>query len=265
MRSLRRIVLLVRASLSVAVRFGKGTRIQLLANLFGAVLQSRLPARLRKPRCLQLHFNGKDFELWILDRTSIAAFEEIFLRGEYDIPLAQEPRVVVDAGANIGVASAYFALRYPRAFVHAIEPDPGIAEILALNMRQFAQAQVHRLALSDTSGLADFYVHPSSSIASSLHSRTRDDVKISVPVQSFDDFVKEHDIGTVDLLKFDVEGAELALLRGISDRRSIGAYVGELHYDLIGSDADVVVKEMLRDFDVHIQNIGLKRSVLSAL
>lgn len=265
MSALRRIVVLLRASLSIAARFGTGSRVPLLVNLCAAVLQTRLPTRLRRPRRLHLQFQGRDFDLWILDRTGIAAFEEIFLRGEYDIALAREPRVVVDAGANIGVASAYFALKYPHASIHAIEPDPSIAEVLSLNIRQFARVRVHRLALSNKSGEADFYVHPSSSIASSLRSRTSSDLKIHVPVRSFDDFVTQFGIDTVDLLKFDVEGAELDLLNGISNRRAVGAYVGELHYDLIGADADTHVKEMLSGFSITIESLGSKRSILRAI
>ena len=41
-----------------------------------------------------------------------------------------EPRFILDCGANVGYTSAYLLTRFPTAFLIAIEPDPGNAEIL---------------------------------------------------------------------------------------------------------------------------------------
>src|SRR6266481_9024844 len=35
-----------------------------------------------------------------------------------------EPRIIYDIGANIGIASLYFAIRYPRARFYGFEPLP---------------------------------------------------------------------------------------------------------------------------------------------
>ena len=57
------------------------------------------------------------------------------LRRRYEAMLAAgDVPVIVDAGANIGAASVYFARAFPRARVVAIEPDPGNARIARLNV-----------------------------------------------------------------------------------------------------------------------------------
>jgi FkbM family methyltransferase len=56
------------------------------------------------------------------------------VRAEYDRILATGKKpVVIDAGANIGAASLWFAQQYPEAAVIAIEPDPDNVRILTSN------------------------------------------------------------------------------------------------------------------------------------
>src|SRR5947208_1860366 len=98
--------------------YHRGMAVRLWFQMFMIMLQSRIPSALRRAQRLDLTFEGKSFSIWMLDRTSLAAFEEIFLRGEYKIDI-MSPRVVIDAGANIGVASIYFLLRYPGARLYA--------------------------------------------------------------------------------------------------------------------------------------------------
>jgi predicted O-methyltransferase YrrM len=51
-----------------------------------------------------------------------------------DIVKARQTAVVVDAGANIGLASLWFANQYPKAKIVCIEPDPENFRILKENL-----------------------------------------------------------------------------------------------------------------------------------
>src|SRR5438128_1024549 len=42
---------------------------------------------------------------------------------EYTTPLPINPKLIIDAGANIGISALYFANRYPNARIYAIEPE----------------------------------------------------------------------------------------------------------------------------------------------
>lgn len=83
----------------------------------------------------------------------LGVVREIFREDGYRIPspphdrhvdevyrslLAQGRRpVIIDAGANNGASAAWFAVRYPRALIVAVEPDPGNAQAARANTAQF--------------------------------------------------------------------------------------------------------------------------------
>lgn len=242
--------------------YGRGSKVLLWFKLIMTVLLPRLPRGMRTPQRLDLAQDGKPFSVWMEDRTGLAAFEEVFIRGEYavDIP---PPHTIVDAGANIGVASVYFCLRYPSARVYAVEPNPDVLETLKRNLKAFPHASVHQCAFTDKDGTIELHVHPTSSIASSLSARTKGEHIVSVPSRTFDTFRSEQGIDTVDLCKFDIEGAEDKMLRSIKDRKVASCYVGEIHPDLMSTSVEEIVA-LFSGFTVNVQPVGSKRFVITA-
>ncbi len=65
-------------------------------------------------------------------------FDQVFVTREH-APLAgmEEPRFILDLGANVGYASALFASRYPHARILAVEPDPGNFRLCVENLRPY--------------------------------------------------------------------------------------------------------------------------------
>ncbi len=248
---------------TIARTYGRGSKCWLWLKMMLIVLEPRLPRALRAPVRLGLAFEGRPFSIWMTDRTGLAAFEEVFIRGEYAVPDSADVHTVVDAGANIGVASVYFCMRYPGARLYAVEPDANVCVVLKRNLAAFPGASAHQCALSDIDGTIEFHVHPSSSIASSLLSRAPGEMIVPVQSRTLDTFMREEGIRAIDLLKFDIEGAEYRLLRAIKDRRVVRRYVGELHPDLL----DVSVEDVVALFDgfaVTTEPVGTKRFVLTA-
>lgn len=66
-------------------------------------------------------------------------FREIFIRKEYDIelPATLRPTVIIDAGANIGFTSVFFANRYPNARIFSIEPSDENFKYLVQNTKPY--------------------------------------------------------------------------------------------------------------------------------
>jgi len=251
--------------MSIIVRtYGRGSKCRLWLTMILVVLMPRLPRALRAPVRLDLAFEGRPFSIWMNDRTGLAAFEEVFIRGEYAIPDIADIRTVVDVGANIGVASVYFCMRYSGIRLYAVEPDAGVCAVLRRNLAAFPDASVHQCALSDVDGTIDFHIHPTSSIASSLQSRAPGEKIVPVQSRTLDTFMKEQGIRAIDLFKFDVEGAEYRLLHSIKDRRVVRCYVGEIHTDLLSVSVEDI-SAFFDGFTVEIKPIGAKRFVLTAL
>lgn len=135
--------------------------------------------------------------------------EEIFRRRVYDfVPTGASPRIL-DCGANIGLATIWFKLRFPAARVTAFEPDPALCEALRANVAAFAFAgvEVRQEAVWTTASTLEF-------LREGAHSgrvaRSGDGgEKVAVSAVRLRDRLTE----PVDLLKLDVEGAETEILR----------------------------------------------------
>lgn len=264
MSYLERLTSLLSLMRTIARTYGRGSKCRLWLAMILVVLLPRLPRALRAPQRLDLVLGGKPFSIWMTDRTGLAAFEEVFIRGEYAVPDMADVCTVVDAGANIGVASVYFCLRYPGVRLFAVEPDADVCAVLKRNLAAFPGASVHQCALSDIDGTIDFHVHPTSSIASSLQSRVPGEKIVPVRSYTLDSFMREQGISAIDLLKFDIEGAEYRLLHAIKDCRVVRQYVGEIHPDLLNVSVEDVTA-LFDGFSVATEPVGAKRFVLTAV
>lgn len=71
--------------------------------------------------------------------SDIDVFKHIYVLREYGcFDDLEDPGLVVDCGANVGLSTAYFLARFPNANVIAIEPDPGNYQQLLHNTRAYA-------------------------------------------------------------------------------------------------------------------------------
>ena len=59
-----------------------------------------------------------------------ATFEEVILKEDYNLNINFNPSTIIDGGANIGLTSVFFANRYPKAEIVAVEPEEGNFEML---------------------------------------------------------------------------------------------------------------------------------------
>ncbi len=141
--------------------------------------------------------------------------------------------VIVDAGANIGVAALWLASRYPDADLHCFEPESRSFELLRHNLQQLPRARCEKIALGECVGEVSLFVSANGSIHSIFETGAPAGVE-HVASARLGDYLAEHGIERVDLLKLDVEGSEMAVLRGLGDRiERVGVIVGELHERLV--------------------------------
>ncbi len=72
-----------------------------------------------------------ELEIHFVDATSlIHGFEEIFEQEIYQFNPRTEKPLIIDCGANIGLATIYFKQQYKKSKVLAFEPDPEILVVL---------------------------------------------------------------------------------------------------------------------------------------
>lgn len=127
------------------------------------------------------------------------------------------PGPIIDVGANIGLVSLLLARRFPDRDIHAFEPNPTTFETLEANIARNGATRVscHRYAVSDADGTVMFDNDPVKRGTASI-ARSGDDHAAEVLATTLDSFVAANGIGTIGLLKIDVEGYETLVLRGAS-------------------------------------------------
>lgn len=158
-------------------------------------------------------------------------YKQVFLDKEYDCVAESAPRVIIDAGANCGLTSVYYATKFPEAKIIAIEPEKGNFELMKENVDQYPNVVPIRAALWSERGTV--VVDDPGEGAWSFRARGTDgdltglETVDAVTVESIMD---EHGIDRVCLLKMDIEGSELEVFKhaqGWIDR--VDTVVVELH------------------------------------
>lgn len=148
--------------------------------------------------------------------------QQILLYGSYEPEVwgalarfAHEGDVVWDVGAHIG-SFAIQALQDARVReVHAFEPDPLNASILALNLSlNNGRHEVHRIGLSHQREVRRLYHGPVINTGLSSFSRATGDRSFWTECRSADELVFEQGLPPPTLLKVDVEGWEDGVFQG---------------------------------------------------
>ena len=147
-----------------------------------------------------------------------------FIAGDYELELQnaiihelKEGHVFYDVGANGGFFCLVAAKRMgPSGKIVAIEPHPKSTDEIRKQLAHcgYLNHSVVTAAVSDREGrdeLADDTVSHMASLTS-LEPDARPKFTIEVPTVTLDQMVKEH--GAPDVLKLDMEGAEIMALRG---------------------------------------------------
>lgn len=159
------------------------------------------------PGSSKLGFRVSHFE----GQTLNFLYREIFVRQHYYFRARTDTPVILDCGANIGMASLYFKWLYPRARIHAFEPDPATFSLLQENIaRNKLDIEVSNCALWDQNTEVNFFTDsgkPGSLLMTTTSAQLKSE-PIKVPARRLSDFIQ----GDVDFVKVDVEGAEHRIL-----------------------------------------------------
>jgi len=201
------------------------------------MLFEKLPRVLRRHRLMTgwMQLTGEPKLQLVRIRENSFAYADLgdgFLRlividGHYDEDffriadtLLAEGGVFFDVGANYGLLSFGLAGRHgERIDFHLFEPNAALAEAIARSKALYPamRCTVNRVAVSDREGVVSFLIDHAQTGTSHIVTHGAGEQEgelVRAPCAVLDQYIATAAINRVDLLKIDIEGHELAALRG---------------------------------------------------
>lgn len=161
------------------------------------------------------HVTINDLPLHIRTRTSdMSVAVSSLTEEEYANIKCEDPKVIIDAGANIGTSSIYFSIKYPNAKIYAIELEDENYNILLKNIENYKNIVPIKAGLwgkEETKKIQNRKTGPWG------YTIVETDNKISETGQDIEcvtikTLMEKYKFNTVDILKIDIEGSEKEVL-----------------------------------------------------
>lgn len=148
------------------------------------------------------------------------AFDQIFIRHEYAAVCdrLKDQRVILDLGANVGYASAFFACRYPEARILAVEPDPRNFALCCENLRPYGERiRILQGAVWSSCSTLGLSYELGGGVAAQVVAvdRQEDGEVVAWDIPALLDIAQAE---TADLVKIDIEGSEAEVFATQAER-----------------------------------------------
>jgi FkbM family methyltransferase len=163
--------------------------------------------------------------------TDILMVKDVLITREYSFNFRKDPQVIIDAGANIGATSVYFAEKFPQATIIAIEPDHENFQLLQKNITSYQNIYPIEGAL--------WYVDSKLSLSNPLNAECAYRVgenessssNTAIDAYSIESICQQFNLDHIDLLKLDIEGAEKELFSNSPEKwlPRVNCIIIELH------------------------------------
>ncbi|HEY0544546.1 MAG TPA: FkbM family methyltransferase [Pyrinomonadaceae bacterium] len=153
--------------------------------------------------------------------------ESLYFQGEYEHAVSSVIKRVVrpgdvcmDVGANLGwYTTLLHQLSGSEGEVHAFEPVPKVFAALSKNvalLEDSSNVHINNFALGDAPGKVELHIFagiPNGHTSISTQGFT-DYTTIESSIVTLDSYMEEKNVGRVDFVKVDIEGAELMFFKG---------------------------------------------------
>lgn len=201
-------------------------------------------------------------EVLLHNRSDFQLYQQIFVENVFNFQAIKElikknEPVVFDLGANCG----FFTLRtldfFPKAKIYAFEPQKKVNEKFKETIKSNKLQDIISLeefAVGDRNCQSTFYENRSPISASLLKEKvSRRSIRKKYPVEivSLNWFVEEFSVPSPDILKIDVEGSELDVLKGSTD------FLNDISILLIEVHPPICTADQIEGF---LQSFGFERS-----
>ena len=137
--------------------------------------------------------------------TDNLVFEQIIVSNRFDFNFTFNPKLIIDAGAYIGITSSYFANKYPSAKIFAIEPEISNYNQMMMNISSYENVIPIKGALwKNNSSLS--IQNPKAEKWAFQFSENSHGENGQISTVTPDDILQMSDMKLIDLFKIDIEG-----------------------------------------------------------
>lgn len=226
--------------------------------LFFGVVSLSIDFNIRK----SVHIKGIKTPIYMRGRSSdLNVFRQIFKDKEYHIdtflPPNFIPEIIIDAGANIGLAAVYFKNKYKDAKIISIEPSKDNFEILQKNIKDYPNIIAVNSAIWDKSTYLKITNTNDAAWEFVVNETTATDPEAFIAT-SISDLMEKYKLEKIDILKMDIEGAEKEVFSSPNYHdwlKKTKILVIEVH-DFISRDTAKTVFDALYNYDYRFGNRG---------
>ncbi len=187
----------------------------------------------RREAMMRIQLDGSPAAFWIRPRGSdLDVVLQIFFARDYDLSWCMPYKLhlqtlcdriiedgntplIIDAGANIGASTLWFALNFPDCRIFAVEPDHGNFAVLEKNVGAYPNITLFNAGLWDRPANLSIVSESDNSWGRRIEEQAGD--KRVVPSVTIPDLLAKDDRIRPIIVKIDIEGAETALLRSNTD------------------------------------------------
>jgi len=147
-----------------------------------------------------------------------ALYSQIFLHDEYGyLEMLRPPKVIIDAGANIGLSAIYFANKYKDAMIIAIEPEDSNFSMLEKNALPYKNILPVKAALWPQEGMVSLHDPGCGELAYQTYCNRESIENNNIKCVTIDSILTKYRIDYIDILKIDIEGAETEVFNAKCD------------------------------------------------
>lgn len=179
------------------------------AHRFGIIKGSLLFLELKWGNQRNINIQGIPFKFSLRKGTTdYETFYQAIVHNQYLFKYPVKAKIIIDGGANIGLASIAFKSIFPEATIIAIEPDKENFEQLNKNLQPYSKINTLNKGIWNKKSIVrvtdKYKVGKWGMVTEEIQAETGD----SVETVTIDEILKLYNIDKIDILKLDIETAE---------------------------------------------------------
>ena len=175
-------------------------------------------------------------------------FQQIFINEEYGFSYNGNAQIILDAGANIGLAAVYFANRFPAAKIICLEPESSNFELLKMNTNAYANIVGLQKGLWNRPAHLIVEVDGRDNWGFTVKETTSGSAD-SIEATSVPALMQQYQLQQIDIAKIDIEGSEYEVLSddaSVEWMKKCTTLVIELHDRMKPGTSEMLFKRLLQ-------------------